>query len=132
MYIFILQIILMLSLGTMIYLIARAAPRVSDETIGEAGKQFTKFDKLFSFLRLEKIDPILHNFLEKLLRKIKLVLMKLDSIVNNYLNKVKKYKSGDFGNNNGKDGGEKQNLFDNKIEEPVLPTLLTDKEEREK
>lgn len=111
----------------MIYLIARAAPRVSDEAIGEIIKHSTKFDKLFSFLQLEKIDPILHNFLEKLLRKIKLVLMKFDNIANNYLDKVKKYKLG----NNGKNGNgeEKQNLFDNKIEESALPA---DKEEREK
>ncbi len=110
---FILQIVLVLSLGTMIYLIARAVPRVSDEVTGGAIKRRTKFDHLFSFLWIEKIDPLLNNFLEKFLRKMKLVLMKLDNITNNYLNKVKKYKS----DSNGKNGEEKQNVFDDKIEE---------------
>ena len=113
MHLFILQIVLMLSLGTMIYLIARAVPRVSDEVAGSIIKKQTKFDYLFSFLWIEKIDPLLHNFLEKFLRKMKLVLMKLDNIASNYLNKVKKYKSG----NNGKNGEEKPNLFDSNIDD---------------
>ena len=113
MHLFILQIILMLSFGTMIYLIARAAPRVSDEVAGGIIKKQTKLDRLFSFLWIEKIDPLLHNFLEKFLRKTKLVLMKFDNIASNYLNKVKKYKSG----SNGKNGEEKQSVFDDK-EEP--------------
>lgn len=103
----------------MIYLVARAVPRISDEAISGIVKQPSKFDRIFSFLRLEKIDPLLHNFLEKFLRKMKLVLMKLDNIASSYLEKVKKYKSGNnSGNgNNGKNGEEKQNLFNSNIDD---------------
>lgn len=113
MHLFILQIVLMLSLGTMIYLIARAVPRVSDEVVDGIIKKKTKFDHLFSFLWIEKIDPLLHNFLEKFLRKMKLFLMKLDSVTTNYLEKVKKYKF----NNNGKNGEEKQSVFDSNVDD---------------
>jgi hypothetical protein len=104
----------MLSLGTMIYLIARAVPRISDEiTKPESGNKFGRF---FSHVQIEKIDPILHNFLEKTLRKIKLILMRMDSITNSYLEKVKNYKFA--GNGNGqKNEEEKQNLFANASQE---------------
>ena len=112
MHLFILQIVLMLSLGITIYMIARAVPRVSDEVADGIIKRQTKLDNLFSFLWVEKIDPLLHNFLEKFLRNMKLFLMKLDNITTDYLEKIKKYKL----NGNGKNGEEKQNLFDNKID----------------
>lgn len=114
MYNFILQIILILSLGTMIYLIARTAPRISDDIIKQSKNKTNKFDRLIFFLRLEKLDLIFHDFLEKTLRKLKLFLMKLDNIAGNYLNKVKNYKS----NSNGKNKKEKPTLFDsNTIDE---------------
>jgi hypothetical protein len=99
----------MLGLGTMVYLIARKAPQIGDDIIDQPK---SKFDYLFASLRLEKIDPILHNFLEKLLRKMKLFLMKLDNIANSYLEKVKKYKI----NDNGKNGEEKPSLFEQGVD----------------
>ncbi len=107
MYDFILQTIIMLSLGTMIYLISRAAPRIGDEIM----KPTTKFDRWFASLEFKKADTILSNFLEKLLRKIKLFLMKLDNITSNYLNKVKS-------TNGQKNRDEKPNLFSN--EKPLV------------
>ncbi len=92
----------------MVYLIARKAPQIGDDIIGQPK---SRFDYLFVSLRLEKIDPILHNFLEKLLRKMKLFLMKLDSITNNYLEKIKKYKI----NDNGKNGESKPSLFEQDV-----------------
>jgi len=87
-----------------IYLMARAVPRVDDEI----SKPAVKLDRLFDSLRLEKLDAILSNFLEKFLRKVKLFLMKLDNLTNNYLDKVKQTKS----NGNGqKDKEEKPSLF---------------------
>ncbi len=100
---------LMLSLGTIIYLMARAVPRVGDELSKPAGK----FDRWLNSLRLEKFDIILNNFLEKALRNAKLILMKLDNFVNEYLDKIKQSKL----NGNGKKGKEeKPTLFDEKIE----------------
>jgi len=103
----------MLSLGTIIYLMARAVPRVEDEAVRDINHQKNKFDLFFSYLRVEKFDIIFNNFVEKLLRKLKLLLMKLDNFTNNSLNKVKKYKM----NGNGEKNGEgKPNLFENKTE----------------
>lgn len=109
MYNFILQMALMLSLGIIIYLMARAVPRVGDEILKPAGK----FDRWLSSLRLEKFDILLSNFLEKALRKAKLILMKLDNVTNEYLDKIKKTKP----NGNGQKGKEeKPTLFDSKTE----------------
>ncbi len=96
----------MFSLGAMIYLIARAVPRVSDIREDFERTPYAKIDKLISFLPLERLDVTLSTQLEKALRKIKLILMKWDNLVTHHLKKVKK--------TNG--NGEKPALFDN-IEE---------------
>ncbi len=91
----------------MVYLVARGVSRVGDtiEDGAQAGQK-SKFDKLVNFFPLEKIDLTLNEYLEKILRKIKLVFMKWDNIVTGYLDKIKKT------NGNGKNGGaEKPNLF---------------------
>lgn len=104
----------MLSLGTMIYLIARQVPRVGDEVSEEIVRPKTRFDRLFSSSRFEKFDVIFNNFVEKLLRKVKLILMKLDNFTTSYLDKVKKYK---LNNNSQKNREEKPSLFDNDSKE---------------
>lgn len=93
----------MASLGIMIYLVARGVSRVSD-TIDEGIQNNHKnvFDKFVDLLPLEKIDLMISEYFEKILRKIKLVLMKWDNIVTNYLDKIKKT------NGNGKNNGEKK------------------------
>ncbi len=103
----------MLSLGTIIYLIARTVPKIGDEVTENITSQKSKFDRLFSYLRVEKFDVIFNNFVEKILRKLKLILMRLDNFTNSYLDKVKKYKM----NGNGQKNGEgKPSLFENKTE----------------
>jgi hypothetical protein len=104
----------MLSLGTMIYIIARTVPRIGDEVSEEIIRPKTKFDRLFASSRFEKLDVIFNNFVEKLLRKVKLLLMKLDNFTTSYLDKVKKYKLGD---NSQKNGEEKPSLFNNNSKE---------------
>ena len=102
MYNFILEISLMLGLGTMIYLVARAVPRVGDEVT----ESTNTLDKWISSLPLEKIDVAFSAFLEKVLRRLKLVLMRLDNVVSGQLDKVKKF------NKNGQKNGEvKPTLF---------------------
>ncbi len=92
MYDFILQIFIMVSLGTVIFLAARALPRIS-ETVNTSK---TKTNRLSSF-PFEKIDAAINAFSEKTLRKIKLILMKTDNMVSRQLNKFKK--NGDNGSN---------------------------------
>lgn len=109
MYNFILQIIIMLSLGTIIYLIARTVPRIDDEI----SKPETKFDHWIDSVNLKRIDALLSNSLEKILRKNKLFLMKLDNLTTVYLDKIKKSKPGNGQNNKE----EKPNLFNSNRKE---------------
>lgn len=95
----------MFSLGAIIYLIARAAPRVGD--VEESFKKETfhqRLDKLIAKIPFDKMDVFFTVNLEKTLRKMKLLLMKWDNLLTNHLRKLKK-----SGNGGAKE--EKQNLF---------------------
>jgi len=109
MYGFILQILMMSSLALMIYLVARAVPRVGDDI---AGSSANRFDKLIAVIPLEKIDAACGIFLEKLLRKIRLFLLKVDNVLNGYLNKLRK-----ISGNGHKNGESKPSLFTSSNEE---------------
>lgn len=96
MYNFILQIFIMVSLGTIIFLVARTLPRITEtETVNIENKKRISW---LSNFPLEKIDALINSFLEKTLRKIKLILMKLDNFVSRQLNKFKKDNNGSSGN----------------------------------
>lgn len=101
---FILEIFIMLSLGTVIFLVARALPRISDFE-ASAGETEKCEKRWWSALPLEKIDKIFNAFLEKTLRRVKLILMKLDNMVSRHLGKFKK---NDNANNSGNDLMNKQ------------------------
>ncbi len=82
---FILTTVLMASLGTMLYLVARSLPRVEEEEIsGKPGF----LDKLSSSEIPEKLDAAFNNFIAKSLRKTKVVLLKIENFVNDKLKKV--------------------------------------------
>lgn len=100
------QILLIASLGMMMYIIARAAPRIGDDI------SVLEEKKKKPFLNLEKIDTVLNTILEKFLRRTKLILMQLDNIVSGYLYRVRhlnKYKK-----------EEKPNLFENLQNDPII------------
>lgn len=105
MYNFILQIIIMASLGTLIYLIARAVPRI--ENLEESFQKLPvgKLDRLINLIPLDKIDITLSTLTEKMLRKIKLNLMRWDNLMAGHLKKIKKT------NGNGFTKEEKPTLF---------------------
>ncbi|MEK7574361.1 MAG: hypothetical protein AAB514_02435 [Patescibacteria group bacterium] len=93
MYNFVLQIFIMISLGAIIFLVARALPRISEiEAVNIPERKINRWSS-FPF---EKIDIAINAFMEKILRKIKLILMKTDNMVSKRLNKFKK--NGDNGN----------------------------------
>lgn len=121
MYNFILEIALMLGLGAMIYMVARAVPRIGDEI----QETHTKLDRLFASIPLHKADALLNNFLEKFLRKTKLVLMKLDNSLGSYLDKIRKISS-----NGQRNGEEKPTLFNNGNGNSHKEERETDKEEQ--
>ena len=76
----------MIGLGIMIYLVGRAVPRVSDDV----SRPLIKTLRPFGGLTLEKIDLALNSFLEKTLRKAKLLILRLDNAISGYLDKIKK------------------------------------------
>lgn len=88
MYDFILQTAVILSLGVIIYLLARAAPRVGDSN--EDINAPSKLDKLMAKVPVTKIDAALNSFFEKVLRKFKVVVMKIDNLLNARINKLNK------------------------------------------
>ena len=81
---FILTTILMASLGTMLYLVARSLPRVNEELSDKPNF----LARLSSSEIPEKIDAAFNGFLLKSLRKTKVVLMKVDNFINDKLKKV--------------------------------------------
>ncbi len=105
----------MLSLGTIIYLIARATPRVGD--VEESFRKETfheKLDKLIARIPFDKMDVFFSVWLEKTMRKTKLLLMKWDNALTEHLKKVRKMGSASASE-------EKKNIFasleENKEEE---------------
>jgi hypothetical protein len=89
MYSFVINIILFASLAFMIYMLARALPRITDaehETITHT----SYFDKMIDRLPMERIDIVISTYLEKLLRKFKIFVSKLDAVINGHLARVRK------------------------------------------
>lgn len=83
---FLSEIIIMLALGVVLYLMARALPRVDDiETTPSKALELHWFTPI-----LEKIDERLKRFLERLFRRLKVVILKLDNFVSARLSKVKR------------------------------------------
>ncbi len=88
MYDFILQIILFGSLGTIVYLMARAVPRVTDA--GEPMHDSGRFDRMLSRLPLKEIDGRLNGYLEKFLRRLKVLILRFNNSVDGKLDKLRR------------------------------------------
>lgn len=81
---FIIQTLIMLSFGAMLYLMAKALPRVSDEE----GADHLRHSRLMEYL--EKLDELLKSFFEKVLRRSRVWLLKLDNMITKKLDRFKK------------------------------------------
>ena len=88
MYNFILQFLIMTSLAIIVYLVARATPRI-DENIVFSKSKNSFFDNIVHKLPLEKIDLMSSNLLEKLLRRVKIIILKIDNILTKKLGNFK-------------------------------------------
>lgn len=86
MYNFVLQILAFSSLGVVVYLLARAIPRVGDEPAAPRGPSI--IDRLLKKIPAAKIDEQLNTFSAKSLRKIRLILMKVDNFIIHKLGKI--------------------------------------------
>ncbi len=85
---FILQIIVFSSLGLVIYLIAKAVPRMPENI--ELPRRANPFDRLMSKIPMSKIDDRLNSFLAKFLRRSRVVTMKMDNFINDRLGRISK------------------------------------------
>ena len=81
---FIVQTFIMLSLGGMLYLMAKALPRVSDEEHADYLRQ----SRLMEYLEI--LDEFLKSFFEKILRRLRVWLLKLDNMITKKLDRFKK------------------------------------------
>lgn len=81
---FIIQTLIMLSLAAILYLMAKALPRVSDEPENGPANQSR------AMLYVEKLDELLKVFLEKILRQFRVWILKLDNFIGQKLNRFKK------------------------------------------
>lgn len=87
---FIFTDILMLSLGAVLYLMVRALPRIVEDPSEK--KNF--LDRWAHSDAPEKMDAVLNSFLFKFLRKVKVLVLKLDNALSRGLRKVKPEESG--------------------------------------
>lgn len=87
MFTFILDIIVVISLGVILYLIARTLPRVS-EVADDTLEQRIRTHRLSMYV--ERVDEWLKVFSEKFLRRAKVWILKLDNTVSEQLNRFKK------------------------------------------
>ena len=105
---FILNIVLMLALGTLVFLFVRAIPRVEDED-GQKHKR-TIFEKWLVSELPERADIYLSNLFAKWIRKFKIFVMKIDNMLGSHLKKIKPHslksdvKTGGFSDMNGEEG----------------------------
>ena len=90
MYSILANLILFASLGTMIYLLARALPRISDEQHNVI-THTSAVDRLIGRLPMERMDNAISSFLEKFLRKLKVLVLKMDNVINNYLVQLRRH-----------------------------------------
>lgn len=99
MYDFILQTTVFASLGFIIYLLARGAARVSDFGVEIEPAKPNFFDQVLKKLPLKRIDGFINLMAERSLRKMRIVLMKVDHLLHRSIAKVKKSddKNGDGG-----------------------------------
>lgn len=85
---FVLQIIVFSSLGLVIYMIARAIPRVPEEVATPRRSNWV--DRLMSKIPMAAIDERINSFFAKFLRKFRVVVMKTDNFINDRLGKLSK------------------------------------------
>lgn len=84
---FIFQTAVVVSLGAVLFLLARALPRVENAETRQHTPDF--IEKLLSRIPMDQLDSRFNGFLEKSLRKTRVVLSKADTIVKGSLERVK-------------------------------------------
>ena len=87
---FVFTLILMAALAVLLYLMAKALPRVADMPDEDGGGSGDASRNPWARSHVpEKIDTAINNFLVKFLRKVRLTTLKIDNAVSAHLAKVK-------------------------------------------
>ncbi|MBI2604213.1 MAG: hypothetical protein HYW56_01590, partial [Candidatus Harrisonbacteria bacterium] len=89
MYDFILQIALIVSVGAIIYLFARALPRLPEAETAPIGTP-NAVERILRRIPLAKIDAALSAFLEKTLRKMRVLVLKTENLVSAGIRRMRK------------------------------------------
>lgn len=87
-YSFILETAIFAGIGVLILILARALPRIEDETISSSGRK-SKIVRAFKKIPLDKIDDSVNLVFHKILRKIKIIIMRADNMVTEKINNVR-------------------------------------------
>jgi len=88
------QIILLLCFGLIIWLIIKNLPKVKDEKENhtvEINVISKKRKSLLHKIPIEKIDAKVNSFLEKVIRRSRIILMKVDTYLQKHLNTLKSH-----------------------------------------
>ena len=104
MYDFILNLIFFGSLGIILFLLARALPRLTEN--GTESHPVGAFDRFVSRLPLKEVDARLNGYVEKFLRKAKVFILRFDNSLNERLERLRR--------TNGKSGEQTSDLFGTK------------------
>ena len=81
---FIVQTLIMVALAVILYLMAEALPRISDEP------ENSRAEKSRAMFYVEKLDTLLKTFLEKTLRQLRVWILKFDNFISRKINRFKK------------------------------------------
>ena len=103
---YLLEALIMVSLGLILYLFARALPRLDDTDLDARPKQgmphwFIEY--------LERVDEWLLSFAEKMIRRVRLSILKIDNTLSKKLQRFKREPAKETGfpsEANGKGDGE--------------------------
>ncbi|MBI5733073.1 hypothetical protein HY967_03905, partial [Candidatus Jorgensenbacteria bacterium] len=82
---FLVQMIMTISAGAIVYVFAKALPRINDD---ESSLRSTSPHPVMVYI--ERLDEWLLSFIEKWLRRLRVVIMKFDNAVSKKLNRFKK------------------------------------------
>lgn len=100
-----LEIIIVAGIATIIVILARAVPRI-DGSVDSSTERF--IDRILGKVPLASIDAMTSIFFEKLLRKVRVLVLRIENMVTNWINY--------FRSGNGKTKNEmdtaKENLFE--------------------
>ncbi|MFA5173515.1 MAG: hypothetical protein WC435_03955 [Candidatus Paceibacterota bacterium] len=104
---FILEIFFFTGLAGLLAVASRAIPRIKEEEV----KNDFSLEKWIESLPLHKIDSLLKNVSHKALRKLRLLILKIDNTIGGYLEKTKE--------GNGGSGIKVEELLEKKEEKKV-------------